>query len=570
MTSELGEFMYEAVNRSDVENIKALLQKGVRVNTLVQSGFTLLGQAVKIGNIEVLRLLLSAEELSPPDDAQYAVTSEQKYALEETLDAFLRPNDTQQGTSCQPPRASDSCIFLPRDDVSHNQMGLGLFQSLRRLAPHCRKTDVNLPDFYDRMPVHYAADLGRTDILDLLLKAGCRVNVSDSDNVTPLHLAVTRGHEEVAVMLLKAGSRVNSKNSDKSSTLHIAASRGYTGIVKKLLQHGAMVDVPDASERTPLLVAVSRGHAEVVKVLLDYHANANIEEIHGYTPLSEAVWRRDVALVRLLLDAGAKVPHGQHLLHYAVAHGVTSLASLLLERGASVNVRDALGNTPMHLAIRNKHPEMLQEFFRSGGDVNITNGLSGLSLLHEVVLELQEENLSMFRTILNVLLSYGCEMNCESFTKGDTPLFRALLTNKVLFAEELIREGSDVNSGNVYSCDIDNMWLAKRSKNLSLVQMIFYAGYDMQRTPLSCTVPERLAGSLQSDNIERWLAFVKRNPMSLCSFCRIVLRRHLKQNLSAKISFLDVPVRVRDFLLLKDICGPGLALEEDGELVNAS
>ncbi|CAN7943837.1 unnamed protein product, partial [Ixodes hexagonus] len=62
MTSELGEFMYEAVTRGDVESVKALLQEGVRVNTLGQSGYTLLGQAVKVGNLEVLKVLLRAED----------------------------------------------------------------------------------------------------------------------------------------------------------------------------------------------------------------------------------------------------------------------------------------------------------------------------------------------------------------------------------------------------------------------------------------------------------------------------------------------------------------------------
>lgn len=69
------------------------------------------------------------------------------------------------------------CIYLPRDASSHHrdnphQRGLGLFQSLWRLAPLRRKTDVNLPDFYDRMPIHYAAQQGRPEVLDLLIKAG--------------------------------------------------------------------------------------------------------------------------------------------------------------------------------------------------------------------------------------------------------------------------------------------------------------------------------------------------------------------------------------------------------------
>lgn len=82
-------------------------------------------------------------------------------------------HDLRPPSSYQPPA---KCIYLPHNTSSHrdysHQMGLGLFQSLRRLEPLRRKTDVNLPDFYDRMPIHYAAENGKPEVLDLLIKAG--------------------------------------------------------------------------------------------------------------------------------------------------------------------------------------------------------------------------------------------------------------------------------------------------------------------------------------------------------------------------------------------------------------
>ncbi|XP_040358543.1 ankyrin-1 isoform X1 [Ixodes scapularis] len=598
MSSELGDFMYEAVTRSDVENVKALLREGIRVNTLVQSGYTLLGQAVQIGNLEVLKVLLHAEDFFPADDSEYSAGPEDPYSLDDTLDAFLRPNDAAWNRSNDEdvsPRKTGlqedplPCIYLPRDASSHHrdnphQRGLGLFQSLWRLAPLRRKTDVNLPDFYDRMPIHYAAQQGRPEVLDLLIKAGCRINVSDSDNVTPLQLAVTGGHEEVTHMLLKAGSRVNSKNSDRSSTLHIAASQGHASIVERLLQYGAAVDTLDSLGRTPLLIAVIGGHHDVAKVLINYQANVNMEGLYGdavsvlkplqpagsrrevvpedepqvarfvgRSPLWVAVAKVDVVMAQLLLDAGAKVLQGKRFLHDAVSSAVPELLQLLLRRGVSVNTRDVHGNSPLHLAIRKKSPSMLRELVQFGGDVNITNSLTGLSLLHEAVTDLDESNFDIFRSILDILLSAGCRMNAESGTTGDTPLFRSIIANKLLFAEELIREGCDVNCGNVYTCAIDNLWLAKRLRELRLVKMIVYAGYDLNRFAVpDAEVNQNVLGA-QETAIRHWLRTVKTNPLRLSELCRITIRRRLGQSLVSKVSRLVLPASMKDFLLLDDV-----------------
>ncbi|CAG2068484.1 unnamed protein product, partial [Timema podura] len=141
--------------------------------------------------------------------------------------------------------------------------------SLLQLPQPC---DVNHQDAYGRCAVHYAAEHGHLEALEMLKAAGCRLDHGDLDNLTPLHLAAARDHYEVVTMLLNAGVEVNCKTSDKTSALHIAASRGFVDTVQVLLDRGAHIDSLDSSDRTPLMLAVSRRHEDVVALLIKYGA----------------------------------------------------------------------------------------------------------------------------------------------------------------------------------------------------------------------------------------------------------------------------------------------------------
>lgn len=566
--STLEEELYEAVNNNNVDCVKELLRRGANVNILVHSGRTILGRAVQLGNVDVIKVLLHAEDYLPSEDNFENEEIEDVTSLECYLEpGFLSWNQDNNETNQENidqgnSRAEDnSCWTENRLSLSDGWKeppqpslgGLVLFQSLRKFTFHRRKCDVNLPDFYDRMPIHYAAEGGKVEVLDMLLKAGCRVNVSDSENITPLHLAVSRGHEEITVMLLSAGSRVNSKTSDKSSALHIAASRGYPGIVEKLLNFGAKIDILDASDRTPLFLAINRANHQVVRILLHWGAKVNVEEIHGYTPLSEAVWQKDCDLVQLLIQNGAKVTGVHHLLHYTVLHHSLQLTELLLNGGAFVNVRDDSGDTPLHIAVRGAEVEILKVLLKHGGNIGLCNGLSGQTLIHEAVEGIQEQNFDVFCTILHILIQRGCKLNVESFTPGDTPLYRAILLDKFIFAEELIRNGSDVNMGNLYSCNIDNLCLARRKNHFHTVKLLVYAGFYLHRTPWLEILPSPFPHNYTIHSIKGWLIYMKGNPMNLVDICRIVIRRRLGENLAFKVSKLQFPLHLKRFLLLQNI-----------------
>ncbi|KAG8232645.1 hypothetical protein J437_LFUL012605, partial [Ladona fulva] len=144
------------------------------------------------------------------------------------------------------------------------------------------KCDADCQDMYGRSAIHYAAEQGQIEALKMLLSAGCRVDVGDTDNVTPLHLAAARDHPEAVELLLSCGAKVNRRTAgDRTSALHLAASRGLCDVVGVLLAGGANVDAPDASDRTPLMLAAARGHCDTVDQLIREGARINTEEIHG-------------------------------------------------------------------------------------------------------------------------------------------------------------------------------------------------------------------------------------------------------------------------------------------------
>ena len=82
-------------------------------------------------------------------------------------------------------------------------------------AEKCLKecpTNINVPDYAGNTPLQTAALEGRTEIVQLLLTAGCDISCENMIKDTPLVDAVENGHLEVAKMLLRAGC--NPKQTD--------------------------------------------------------------------------------------------------------------------------------------------------------------------------------------------------------------------------------------------------------------------------------------------------------------------------------------------------------------------
>ncbi len=100
---------------------------------------------------------------------------------------------------------------------------------------------------------------------------------------------------------------VNAYSEDGFQPLGLAAYFGHKDVVEYLIKAGAEVNSPSRNSLgvVPLQSAVAGGHLEITCLLLDAGASPNVRERGGYTPLHIAAQNGDVEIVRALLYGGA-------------------------------------------------------------------------------------------------------------------------------------------------------------------------------------------------------------------------------------------------------------------------
>ena len=131
-----------------------------------------------------------------------------------------------------------------------------------------------------------------------------------------LHDAAMAGVGELAAMLIRSGADPDAKETEGHTPLY----RASTGdVARVLLAAGAIVDVTSGPTRgTALHQAARHGFVSVVQALLDHGATIDARDAKGETPLRRAVNCRQLEIVRVLVRYRAST-------HAADRRGVTPL-----------------------------------------------------------------------------------------------------------------------------------------------------------------------------------------------------------------------------------------------------
>lgn len=182
--------------------------------------------------------------------------------------------------------------------------------------------------------------------------------------------------------LLARGANPNLGDHYGQTPLHWAAKAGYHRMVDLLLQKDVLPDLPDYRGRTPLSRTAEGGYPRVVELLLALaKVDPDSRDARGRTPLSWAAenWHRETM-------------------------------TILLDRGASVDIRDREGHIPLWWFINNsakrsisEHPQDAEDDFQQWlAMLGPTNGVEPITKARRT------------------FLSWACE-------RGDTQLVKHLL-----------------------------------------------------------------------------------------------------------------------------------------------
>jgi ankyrin repeat protein len=253
--------------------------------------------------------------------------------------------------------------------------------------------EVDAPSRDGTPALHWAVRDGDRDTVERLLAAGADVNAANRYGVRPLHLSIEAGDVPLTRRLLEAGADASAADRAGELPLMLAARVGERELCKALLEHGAAVDARDATfGQTALMIAAREGHVEAVRVLLDAGAAVDVqtkpEAAPRFIPPSESPegLSRGAGIIRAGWPEGRgkRYPAGgsKTALLYATRGGHLEIARMLLDRGASLELADGNGVTPLISAIVNTsiirvndtgtsdHLKIAEHLLDAGADVN--------------------------------------------------------------------------------------------------------------------------------------------------------------------------------------------------------
>ena len=145
-----------------------------------------------------------------------------------------------------------------------------------------------------------ACILGRPDIAAFLIRRGARLDQADWIGMVPLGYAANNNRPAMVDLLLKAGAKVDGAKGG-APPLQAAAGYGHIGIIRRLLRAGARIDAVDDRKMTALMAAAWEGSTEAVQVLLSAGADRKLRNRWGETALDCARQKGHREIEQILL-----------------------------------------------------------------------------------------------------------------------------------------------------------------------------------------------------------------------------------------------------------------------------
>lgn len=296
-------------------------------------------------------------------------------------------------------------------------------------------------------------DLERTKYL---LAMGANPCAREAESgLTALMMAAGRANPDMVKVLLAAGADVFAADSRAGSTaMHKACQGGSAAVVKLLVDAGAFVDaVAPTTGHTPLMDALWFKYPDIVQYLLDQGAGLNLSTHYGFSLLQHFEYELNVNVLgkNKLLEAEKMIKarqqsdqakiEGQKLMK-AITDNDLETVKRLIAAGVDVNERYPFVNgfndyhTPLLVACRDGHTDIVTELLRAGADVNAVEPTFGAVPLHKAVYNGHSD-------ITGILIGQpGINLDYQGATNGYTPLHDALWHGYDACARILIEAGA--------------------------------------------------------------------------------------------------------------------------------
>jgi serine/threonine-protein phosphatase 6 regulatory ankyrin repeat subunit B len=247
-----------------------------------------------------------------------------------------------------------------------------------------------------------------------------------------------------------------------------AIRNGRTEIVAKLMKK-KVVDVDgyyNIHGQTLIMLAIENGYPDIVSLLVEKGADVNITDDDDLSALRYASMKGDTETVSVLMENGAEYVD---TLMWLIKKGDTEIVSMLLKKGANVNAKDKNGCTALIQASRNGHTDIVGMLLEKGVYVNAKDKY-GWTALMKASWHGHTETVAM-------LVDNGADMTVRDCEEDLTPFQFACGDGNEELVKFFLDKGVDVNSNT--DDGPTALMLACLSKNINIIKMLIDNGANI-------------------------------------------------------------------------------------------
>lgn len=352
--------LHLVASTGDVSILSNLLKYGADPNHKNWTGSSPLFDAAGRSDLPVSKLLLAYG--ANPDYSNTGFHSALYYAIKRRDMPIIQLLLSNNADPNQRPWSGQTCLHLAtsQDDIPTAKALLST-----------NKVDVDIAPPMTDTPLITAIAHSNTELVDLLLSHGAKINIRPMGSQPPIFLVASKGYTSLLRLILEKGgpaalSDIDSSPAGFPSALHMAIHRQDLATASLLLSFHA-----DPNAGNSLSVAVDRGDHEAVKLLLDHGANPNGKPTGGQTAFYSAASKGDVKSLELLCEKGADVGWKptwfSSALWTAVVRGDGGIVRVLLRFGADAKDVVPGGEGTIEEYVQRKGEKGVREAFEQRG-----------------------------------------------------------------------------------------------------------------------------------------------------------------------------------------------------------
>lgn len=304
----------------------------------------------------------------------------------------------------------------------------------------------NLQDQTGNSCLHQTIIYQNLEVFKILISnPTVQLDKQNKDGLTALGLCLQKFntknvaiYKKLADLLIEKGASVNIVNSKtKNTLLHLAAIGKNEDAGEYLILNNATIDLYNQDGEQPLHIAASNGLNKLVSLLLQKGVNCNCttlpsdnlfvsnnlddlddQKAFNQTPLHLAIANRHEDIVKIILNFRSQLT------------GSNDLASNIIP---DLNIKNSKDQTPLLIALDTEQHSIAQTLIDEGANVNIANS-EGLTLLHQALIK-KDTRSAMF------LLNYGADINMKT-KDNETPLQLAVKNQIESVVVEICSKGN--------------------------------------------------------------------------------------------------------------------------------